>query len=161
PADPSSLPSSFVWDVEEDARGDLWIATANGLAKWERAKDRIVPQENVGGRNIRALRFASSGEALWIGTRDSGLLRLDGAPGQLQPFARDPSTQRSLADDRVYAIYLDGAGRLWVGTDGGLDLLQADGRSFIHYAADTTDPASLSDDKVRALQGDSAGAIWV
>src|SRR5438445_9214283 len=27
PADEASLPSSFVWGVEEDAAGDLWIAT--------------------------------------------------------------------------------------------------------------------------------------
>jgi diguanylate cyclase (GGDEF)-like protein len=161
PADPNSLPSSFVWDVEEDARGNLWIATASGLAIWERARDRIVPQENVGGRHIRAIRFASSGEALWIGTRDSGLLRLDVATGQLQPFTHDAANPASLSDDRVYAIYLDGAGRLWVGTDGGLDVLQADGKSFGHYAADAADAGSLSDDKVRAIQGDSAGAIWV
>jgi diguanylate cyclase (GGDEF)-like protein len=172
PADVASLPSSFVWDVEEDAKGDLWIATANGLATWRRASDRIVRQDNVGGRHIRAIRFARSGEALWIGTRDTGLLRLDVATGQLQPFTHDAANPASLADDRVYALFLDAKGRLWVGTDGGLDVLCSGdpndkllgcrhGETFAHYGADPADSGSLSDSKVRAIQGDSAGALWV
>src|SRR5919108_2365576 len=40
PADTASLPSSFVWDVEEDGSGNLWVATVEGLAMWERATDR-------------------------------------------------------------------------------------------------------------------------
>ena len=161
PADEASLPSSFVWGVEEDAAGDLWIATSNGLALWQRATDRIVRQANVGGRHIRAIRFAPREKALWIGTRDAGLLRLDLATGQLQPFVHDAGDPASLADDRIYALHVDGKDRLWVGTDGGLDLMEADGRHFSHYAPNASDSASLSDPKVRAILSDRAGALWV
>ena len=86
PADPASLPSSFVWDVEEDADGNLWVATASGLAKWEQSTDRFVRQEALAGKNIRVLRFATQQNALWIGTRDAGLLRLDVAGRELDPL---------------------------------------------------------------------------
>ena len=161
PSDPASLPSSFVWDVEEDAAGDLWIATSNGLATWSRATDRITRQDNVGGRHIRAIRFSAKGDALWIGTRDSGLLRLDVATGQIHPFVHEAASADSLADDRVYAISLDADGRLWVGTDGGLELLREDGRGFTHYPADAMNPGKLSDPKVRAIRADNAGSLWV
>jgi diguanylate cyclase (GGDEF)-like protein len=159
--DVASLPDSFVWDVEEDGDGNLWIATRAGLAMWERATDRMIRKDNLGGRHIRALRFAPKAKALWIATRDSGLLRLDLETDQLKQFAHDAADGASLIDDRVYALHVDGAGRLWVGTEGGLDLLRADGKGFAHYVPSASDPFSLSDAKVRALAADGAGALWV
>lgn len=159
PGDPASLPSSFVWDVEEDPSGDLWVATPRGLGRWQRATDRVVLQKELADVPVRALRFAPKDKVLWIGTRDSGLLRLDAAKGALTRFAHDPSQAGSLADDRVYVLYLDGKNRLWVGTDGGLDRWEAGG--FVHYRANPADPESLSDDRVRAVVEDDTGALWV
>ena len=134
PGEPLSLPSNFVWDVEEDPSGDLWIATTGGLALWQRATDRVVRQEKLAGVSIRALRFAPKERALWIGTRDAGLIRLDVSSGEITRFAHDPSQPKSLVDDRVYVLYLDGKDRLWVGTEDGLDRWEAGG--FVHFKAD-------------------------
>ncbi|HUG54558.1 MAG TPA: two-component regulator propeller domain-containing protein, partial [Vicinamibacteria bacterium] len=160
-ADRSTLPSSFVWDLEEDAGGGLWIATSAGLARWERATGRITRQGTVAGLNVRALRFAPRSNVLWIGTRDSGLLHLDLATGLVRSYRHDEAEPGSLADDRVYALYVDGSDRLWVGTDGGLDRLDADGERFEHYAPRPADAGSLSDARVRAIAGDATGALWV
>src|SRR5262249_40792607 len=107
PGDAASLPSSFVWDVEEDASGNLWVATAAGLAGWERTTDRFSRQEALAGQHIRMLRFAPRQSALWIGTRDSGLVRLDIATGARTAFAHDAQEPGSLVDDRVYALHVD------------------------------------------------------
>ncbi len=159
PAEAASLPSSFVWDVEEDTSGDLWVATTGGLAQWQRATDRVVRQEKLAGVSIRTLRFAAKERVLWIGTRDGGLLRLDVSSGVLTRFAHDPSQASSLADDRIYVLYLDGKDRLWVGTDAGLDRWDTGG--FAHFQADPADPSSLSDGRVRAILEDDGGALWV
>ncbi|HXB54084.1 MAG TPA: two-component regulator propeller domain-containing protein [Vicinamibacteria bacterium] len=161
PADTASLPSSFVWGVEEDASGDLWVATSDGLARWQRATDRVVREEKLAGRHIRALRFDPKKKALWIGTRDTGLLRLDVTSGELRHYAHDAADSGSLSDDRIYAIYLDGQSRLWVGTDGGLNLLGDDGKRFEHFIQNPAEPSSLSDPKVRAILEDDRGALWV
>jgi diguanylate cyclase (GGDEF)-like protein len=161
PADVASLPSSFVWGVAEDTAGDLWVATTDGLAKWLRASDSVVRQEKLAGRHIRALRLAAKEKALWIGTRDAGLFRLDITTGELAHFAHDPADPGTLSDDRIYAIYLDGKNRLWVGTDAGLNLLGADGKRFEHFTPNPGDPSSLSDAKVRAILEDDMGTLWV
>ena len=75
-SDAASLPASFVWDLAEDSAGNLWIATSGGLASWQRASDRIVRVETLAAQNMRALAFAPKDGALWVGTRDSGLYRL-------------------------------------------------------------------------------------
>jgi diguanylate cyclase (GGDEF)-like protein len=161
PVDAASLPSSFVWDVEQDAAGNLWAATTSGLAKWERSTDSVVPQEKLAGRYIRVLRFDVRKNALWVGSRDTGLFRLDIATGAWTQFVHDPADAASLSDDRIYALFVDAKDRLWVGTDAGLDLLEAAGKTFAHFAPDPADPASLSDGKVRAILEDDAGALWV
>jgi diguanylate cyclase (GGDEF)-like protein len=147
--------------VEEDSSGDLWVATSDGLARWQRATDRVLREEKLAGRNIRALRFDAKQKALWIGTRDTGLLRLDVTSGELRHFTHDAADSGSLSDDRIYAIYIDGKSRLWVGTDGGLNLLGDDGKRFEHFIQNPAEPSSLSNPKVRAILEDDRGALWV
>jgi diguanylate cyclase (GGDEF)-like protein len=161
PADAASLPASFVWDVDEDGAGNVWVATIDGLAMWERTTDRMVPQPKLAGRHIRAVRFAAKKNALWVGTRDGGLLRLDLGTGIWTSFAHDRGDPASLGDDRIYALYVDGKDRLWVGTEAGLDRLDAEGGAFTHFTPNPADPSSLSEGKVRAIFQDDTGALWV
>jgi diguanylate cyclase (GGDEF)-like protein len=160
PTDASSLPSSFVWDVEEDAAGDLWLATTAGVARWERATERVVRQDTLPIRHARALRFSARDNVLWVGSREEGLLRLELSSGQWRRFTHDAADAASLANDRVYALLLDEQGRLWVGTDGGLDLLEEDGKRFRHFAPGASG-GGISDAKVRALLEDDSSGIWV
>jgi ligand-binding sensor domain-containing protein len=142
PADAASLPSSFVWDIEEDASGDLWVATSSGVARLERATERVIRQDELPVHHARALRFSAKDNVLWVGTREEGVLRLEVASGQWRRFTHDDADPRSLASDRVYALLLDTKGRLWAGTDGGLDVLEEDGKGFRHFS---TGPSELSE----------------
>jgi len=160
-ADLETLPDSFIWDAEEDTSGSVWVATRGGLARWDRGTDRMTRQATPGVRNIRVLRHQARGNALWIGTRESGLLRLDVATGRIERFTRDAANPASLVDDRVFALHVDGNDRLWVGTDGGLDMMNADGRTFTHYVPQESNASSLSDGRVRAILADDMGALWV
>ncbi len=160
-ADSASLPASFIWDLDEDANGDLWIATSDGLATWQRTSDRITRVPPLGGEKLRTLRFSAREGALWIGTRESGLYRLELATRQLTRFRHDPAAPSSLIDDRIYALHFDREGRLWVGTDAGLDRLDPGAQGFVHFVADPKSPSSLSEGKVRAIVDDESGRLWV
>jgi diguanylate cyclase (GGDEF)-like protein len=159
--DTATLPDSFIWDIDEDASGSVWVATRGGMARWDRATDRMVRQETAGVRNIRVIRYQPRGNALWLGTRESGLIRLDIATGALQRFTHDAGNAASLGDDRVFALHVDAKNRVWVGTDGGLDLLNADGKTFTHYVPRESDAASLSNPRVRAILADDTDGLWV
>jgi len=161
PADERSLPSSFVWDIEPDESGDLWIGTSAGLARWERARDRIVPQERVTQRHVRALALDPKQGVLWIGTRDAGLVRFEIATGAVAVLSHNATDPASLCDNRIFALRVDRTGRLWVGTDNGLDLLDGRQGGFVHVAPRATEASSLSDGRIRAVLEDDAGAVWV
>ena len=72
----ASLPSSFVWDVVEDGSGRLWVATAGGLARWDRKTDRFTRQEALPGEHIRVLAYAPGQNALQITPRGSSSGRM-------------------------------------------------------------------------------------
>ena len=160
-ADVATLPDSFVWDVEEDGAGGLWIATRGGLGRWDRATDRVTRVDAGGVRHIRTLRYQPKGNLLWVGTRENGLLKLDIASGKFERFGRDAANPASLVDDRVYALHVDAKDRLWVGTEGGLDLMNADGRTFKHHVPAEKDPSTISDPRIRAILADDMNALWV
>lgn len=168
PSDPHSLPSDYVWAIDEDAAGDLWIATqGGGIARWERKRDRFVrlrqnPREPAGLSSdaVRAL-LVDHGGAVWIGTRDAGLDRLDPRTGVFTHYRRDPADPSSLADDSVYALHEDRSGALWVGTNGGLNRFRPGKGGFDRFRHDPGNPGSLSDDQIRSVFEDAEGTLWV
>jgi diguanylate cyclase (GGDEF)-like protein len=164
PNQAESLPADFVWGLAEDANGDLWVATeGGGLARWERSRDRFVryPVEEKGlpNRQLRLVRVDSKG-FVWVGTKGAGLARLDPRSQAWTHFRHDPNDPRSLSDNDTYALLEDRNGRVWVGTNGGIDRLEGDG-GFTHYRHDPKAAESLADDRVRALVEDRDGGIWV
>jgi diguanylate cyclase (GGDEF)-like protein len=166
--DVSSIPSDFVNGLAEDSSGDLWVATdGGGLARWERAKDRFVryasgprKPEGPGSAQLRTVLVDRKG-GIWVGTKDSGLAHLDPKSGRWQRFAHVPADSSSLADDGVYGLYEDGAGRLWVSTNGGLALFDAAAGSFHNFRHDPKRPESLADDRVRGVREDREGRLWI
>ena len=166
PADAASLPGSFVWDVEEDARRQpLDRHRAAASPRWERATDRFVRQdERWPAAHIRALRFAKKDNALWIGTRDGGLLRLDVASRRSSTPLRarrraTPAASPTTASTRSTSTARAGSGSA---RDGGLDRLDADGKGFTHFAPNAARlrRASATPRCARSL-ADDTGALWV
>jgi len=67
------------------------------------------------GKFITAL--CASGDALWIGTEDGGLWRLDLSADPTKPSAwKQFIGKDGPATEHVYAVAVDAAGRVWVGT---------------------------------------------
>jgi diguanylate cyclase (GGDEF)-like protein len=165
PSDHASLPNNMVWALAEDAKGDLWLATeGGGVARWERAHDRFarVPVSSTPAlyARIRTMLFTPDG-ALWLGSKDAGLVRFEPGTGAVKTFRHDPADASSLSHDGVYALASDGAGRLWVGTDGGLNLLDPVTGRFERFRHDDARPESLGDDRVRSLLVDRERRLWV
>ncbi|NOR84384.1 MAG: GAF domain-containing protein, partial [Ardenticatenales bacterium] len=151
----------------EDQAGDLWVGTASGLERFDKAAevsfhyqhDPDDPQ-SLGGTGVLSIHEDRVG-ALWIGTTDGGLDRLDPATGAFVHYRHDPDDPGTLSDNSVRAIQEDRDGALWVGTDGGLNRLDPVGGSFTRYQHDSGDPDSLSDNRVRAILEDQQGTLWV
>jgi signal transduction histidine kinase/streptogramin lyase len=92
----------------------------------------------------------------------AGLLRIDPRAGTVTPSARAPDDPHGLNPGYVDTVLVDRSGTLWVGTGGGgLNRLEADGRSFTHIVSDANDATSLSDDFVTTMLEGADGTLWV
>jgi diguanylate cyclase (GGDEF)-like protein len=131
------LPQSTVKALATDDQGFLWVATQDGLARFDGHRFQVWRDGEDDGHglvsvSIDALAFEAATRDLWLGTNDAGLevvhlptwsrLRLDKTTG--------------LAHNQVTALALDGDGGAWVGGGGGLDHVTADGATVRHLGGD-------------------------
>ena len=96
---------------------------------------------------------------MWFGTWLGGLNRYDGYTFKV--YKHDDQDDRSLGCDSIWALYVDRAGVLWVGTAEGVDRYDRDTDSFVHYRHRADDPTSLPHYGVMSFYEDESGTIWV
>lgn len=165
------LSHNVILSVLQDHHGFLWFGTEDGLNKYDGHSFTVYkhdPKDSLSLSDswIMALHEDSDG-ILWVGTRQGGLNRFDRETGTFvrYPFVNcdDPecSSPQRLNDPLVTAIFQDKAGRLWVGTFGGLSLYDRKNDRFMHYQHDPGDPRSISSNSVWCLTEDASGSLWV
>lgn len=123
PGDPDSLPSSLIFDLHEDDKGTLWIATdGGGLARYSpdgeafsRYTHNAVEPGSLASDRIFSVTDDGRG-AVWLGTADAGVIRLNVDRGE----SRSYDTADGLSDAEVRVIHRTSDGTIWAGTGKGL-----------------------------------------
>ncbi|PPU67460.1 histidine kinase, partial [Xanthomonas pisi] len=153
------LPSNTVNDFAEDRNGYLWLATADGLARFDGRSYRIWRMEDGLTDNFVWAMRVDADDRLWVGFNDGGVGVLD---PQRRAFKLLESTQfPELRRATVWAITQTPDGDLWFGTSkNGLYRRRQDGRMqrFI-FAAD--DARSLPGNNITALRVTPDGSLWI
>ncbi|MCG2583611.1 diguanylate cyclase [Massilia sp. TS11] len=93
---------------------------------------------------------------VWIGTNSSGLYRYNGY--QALHYTNQPLQPSSLPHDRVSALYQDGKGRIWAGTQDGLARFNPDTNNFARLA-----PSSGPNNHriIKQIVGDGRQGMWL
>ncbi|MGD1995776.1 MAG: two-component regulator propeller domain-containing protein [Anaerolineae bacterium] len=140
--------SPTVYDLAEDASGNIWAVGEGGVARFNGTTwDAMLLPDQTARQVIARVEAHPSGQ-VWFGTKDLGLWIWDGEEWTQY------TTEDGLAGDTVWAIAFDGAGRAWIGTNGGLSIL--DGETWTTH---TTEDGLVHDD-VRALAFTDDG-VWI
>ena len=93
---------------------------------------------------------------IWVGTYHTGLYRYDGY--RALRFAHRPADPSSLPNDRVSALYEDGGGRLWVGTQEGLARYNPVTNNFTLFAP----PSGAKNHRlIKKIISDGKGGMWL
>ena len=163
-ADGDSLPADYVTDLAIAANGDLWVATdGGGIARWDPASasfERLTTEHGLSDNKIQKLAFDARG-FLWIGTLRDGLNRLDIATGDIRVFRHADGDDATLSNDSVRALFVDTDGTLWVGTNAGLDRVDASGLAVARIATGGDLSSDIAGNRVRTILRDRAGTLWV
>ncbi len=145
------LPQNTINGICQTADGYLWLATQEGLARFDGLvftifDKRIIPDLRVG--YFTSLAPSREGQLL-AGTFREGLFRL--VKGTFQPLPLNPYIQ----DYVIHAIQEQPDGSLWIGTDQGLYLFRDE-----EFRPVSMVPGFENAD-IRALLSSDNGAIWV
>lgn len=116
----------------ENAAGDIWVGTRDGLCFFDVSTHQLTAYPIGGGvdkkYDIRSLLL--DGERLWIGTYAEGLKVLDLRTGHVKSYNHLQDTPNTICSDDVLAVYKDRSGDIFVGTSWTVSL-QSPGRQFL------------------------------
>lgn len=150
----SGLISDEVRDVMVDHAGDVWIATPDGLDRWDGRtishykKDGMTLMTN----DITALHQDMNG-TMWIGT-DKGLVRR--TANDRWSLFDEKGTAKGLPSNTIRAVHSSWDGIVWVATDRGLSSF--DGKTWQAYDKKKN---LLPSDDVRDVIAVPDGYVWI
>jgi ligand-binding sensor domain-containing protein/two-component sensor histidine kinase len=170
-----SISDNCVRCIKEDRWGDLWIGTYNGgLNYFNKSTGEFKSFKtdsslnSISHNQVQAVYIEDSTSTFWIGTFGGGLnkfqlkKRYEGEKPVITHFRYNRNNPFSLSSDKVYTIYEDKKGTLWVGTfGGGLNKFDKKTGRFIAYKNIRDDESSIEDNRVLAIFEDSKSNLWV
>src|SRR3569833_1471773 len=102
------LLSSSVHQIAEDREGFLWIATVDGLARYDGVGFRVFRHDpndasSIAGNDITTV-FIDRDDRIWCGLESHGLDMLDATRHSFTHYVNDPQNPKSLTADDVWSI---------------------------------------------------------
>ncbi|SPL62451.1 DNA-binding response regulator, AraC family [Ochrobactrum soli] len=155
-ANPKSISNDVVTRVLIVDPETMWITTWDGL-------DRLNPRTGeftvFRMENESANAFfnitADTRNNLWIGTA-LGLVRFSLETKSFERFLRDPTDPFSISNNTINSTLTDRSGKLWVGTQNGLNHSEASGKFSSLFEED-----GLPGNAISCMLEDENGELWV
>ncbi|HEX5652653.1 MAG TPA: histidine kinase, partial [Chitinophagaceae bacterium] len=152
----TALPSNWINSMCPDSKGQLWVATARGIAMIDPVSFRVhdLSQHPVIGKLSRlpcnTIWFDQNGR-LWAGT-------INGAwcYWPEKNTVRLYNTSNGLSHNRVLAFNEDDEGNIFAGTAAGLNIIQKNGGIRIYNRSN-----GLRNDKCEGILKDEQGYLWI
>ncbi|MDN4166523.1 two-component regulator propeller domain-containing protein [Cytophagales bacterium LB-30] len=151
------MPDNYVYDLEQDKQGNVWLSTDGGIAKLslnEEGKYDIAIFEYAQGlpdNIVKALTYDGK-EAFWIGMQDGGLAKITISDGKITPIIED--WNYGPINDIVVS-----ENTLWIATDRkGLVAYSLNGSQNVKVFNRNS---GLNQVRVKALLEDKEGNLWL
>jgi signal transduction histidine kinase/ligand-binding sensor domain-containing protein/CheY-like chemotaxis protein/HPt (histidine-containing phosphotransfer) domain-containing protein len=160
------LPQNTVMASLQDAQGFMWLATEDGLVRYDGYELKRYARERGKEQGLASsfvwdIQQDRAGD-LWIALKDGGVARWHRQTEKISSIRHDPANAASLSSDAIRKLLIDRHDRVWIGTvGGGLNILEPATGRIERYRSDPARDDSLSSDVVTSLHEDGNGEIWV
>lgn len=149
----NGLSQSTVIAIEQDALGQIWIGTRDGLNKFDGTefttfRTKLNDSTSISNNDILSIKEDRKG-FLWVGTYN-GLNKYN---PKTNKFKRYYHTQHkeSLSNNTIWAIEEMKNGDIWIGTSTGLSIFDQNTQAFKNIY-NTTQANSISNSRILAIQ---------
>ena len=154
------LPSQYIYSLEEDINGHIWVGTDNGLVELDKDLNIVKSyHDTIGDSDVYNVYDDSKGN-IWVCTLDNGLFKINLDDNSVENY-KNNNSKISIPSNNVRDIISDSEGKLWIATDKGLCTFDYEREEFITYNKKSYQSNSLIDDEIFCLLKDSSGLIWI
>jgi ligand-binding sensor domain-containing protein/serine phosphatase RsbU (regulator of sigma subunit) len=167
PANEAGIPGETVWSLKIDHTGAIWLGVMGfGLSRFDPKTETFTnfafdPEDSDGVlSNVIFNIYEDSKKQLWLGTWGAGVALHDPKKGRFRYF--NSESKAALSSDFIYVIREDRQqpGTLWIGTNAGLNRLDAATGAVSQYAVPPGGKGDVSFD-VFSIHQDAAGTLWL
>jgi signal transduction histidine kinase/ligand-binding sensor domain-containing protein/DNA-binding response OmpR family regulator len=151
--------------IYQGSRGFMWIATRDGLNRYDGYKIKVFrnnPDDphSIGGNYISHIAEDKQGN-IWVATVGGGLNKLDRNTNKFSHYYHQDGNPKSIASNFINRIVIDGTGNIWIATQNdGLDLFNPALNQAVHYRNNKLDEKSISGNSILTVLKDSRNNIW-
>jgi diguanylate cyclase (GGDEF)-like protein len=151
----AELPATRIWAIAEGSDGTIWAGGTGGLYSYQAAKWKNFTQTSgLSNQEVLSLSAGADG-TIWVGYRFGG--GIDHVHSSPSGLVIDKGVQRRGTDGIVYFLDFDRAGRLWAGTERGVDVW--DGSRWSHF--DVRNGLAGDDCNLNAFAAEADGTVWI
>lgn len=142
-----------------DFKGNIWIATQNGLLVKPKLQDSILKVSFALGE-ITDITNDAYGN-IWISSKNSGIYKIpvqSNFPVDVQSIKNYTDKNSNLRSNKTNAIHADGNGKIWIGTREGI-IMNLD--LVTNELKDVSATFNLIDERIFNITSDEYGHIWI
>ena len=152
------LSHNTVRTIYEDSLSNLWVGTYDGLNLLPQGESKFIKidlprTDSNGPSNLLILDIKTSNKKLWIGT-EVGLFELN------QEVNTTKKIEAEFSNNVIKCIYEDKLGKLWLGTDFGLNIFDPNSNQVATQFHNPKLSFSIANNVIWQIFEDRAGVLW-
>jgi len=161
-SDSTSISSGLIWDMEQGQDQTLWIATENGLNKYDYKKDRFTsyltnPKDPNSTKNNATKDLVMGNDGfLWIAAHEF-LYKFDTKSNQVVRSVKIGNFIDTLANNFIHKLVKSKNNGFWVLCDQGIGFFNPSNERLVVYQIQTNDKVKIP---FISLAEDSGGRVW-
>ena len=167
PEDSLSISNNYILSIAEDRFGYLWIATENGLNRYDYQSQTFKRyfQDSIGGSIIESVIVDKSG-IVWAGSKFNGLYRIEIDSKKIENvaienFRYNRDNINSVNSNLARCIFQDSEGRIWIGTDKGVNLLIDDRKGIFIRVSKVFNESSTVETQIWTIFEGNTGTLFL
>ncbi len=150
--------------LHTDDAGVIWAGTETGLMRYEATLGRFTDVPLSFNREVELDVWTIAGGSagsLWLGTGESGLLRVDPSSGQTMVYQNRIDKAGTIASNQIRSIVEDQTGGVWAATNNAISYADLNRKPFQNYVHNPNLITSLSSQEVFGIAQQQDGTLWV
>ncbi len=153
------LPHSLVFDVDQSKDGFIWVATNNGLGRFDgydfkTFRPTVNKKNGIGDKSVSFL-FPDNRNNLWMALQGKGICRMKLDNEIFSNYSPQEKDTFKIIGNDIFTIIQDASSVLWIGTNKGVEYFNDNSNSFVNIPNIPSDKISI-----KQINDDGYGRMW-